>query len=194
MITNRLSDVKMNRKETTAFLSRLLETTRLSGAGKYWAREVTLDFGRTQITDSEIKSKTRRIDYLQFVPVNQLSIDGIEKGEFICYEIKSCKADYLSGHGRNFIGEKNYFVMTMETYKELNECGEINKLSHHIGILVPLPCEKKFDDTRLIDEYDNPTPFENCDKWYLETLRASIKSYREKSLAELLFCMVRSGH
>ena len=56
---------------------------------------------------------------MQFVPENQLSVSGIEPGTFVCYEVKSCKADFLSGHGQNFIGEKNYLVMTMSTYKEL---------------------------------------------------------------------------
>lgn len=190
----------MNRKETTAFLSRLLESEKLSGIGKYYAKEVTLDYGKSTISEDKtlpaekcIKSKTKRIDYLQFVPKNQLSVDGIEKGIFICYEIKSCKADYLSGYGQNFIGEQNYLVMTMQTYKDLNLCGEINKLSYKIGILVPMPLFRKYDDTKLADEYDNPTKIEDCDKWYLETLRASNKQYRERSMTEMLFFMVRSG-
>ena len=91
-----------SRKKITQFLSELLEKDRLIGVGNYWAKEVTLDYG---------KSNVRRVDYMQFKPVNQLSIDGIEKGIFICYEIKSCVEDFLSGYGQNFIGEKNYLVM-----------------------------------------------------------------------------------
>ena len=185
----------MNRKQTTEFLSRLLESTRLSGIGKYWAKEVTLDYGKSANGEGKSvqKSKTRRIDYLQFEPENQLSISGIEKGVFTCYEIKSCKADYMSGYGQNFIGEHNYLVMTMETYKELNLCGEINKLPYHIGILVPMPYSRKYDDNKLIDEYDDPTPLDKCDRWYLEAIKYAHKKDREKSLVELLFCMVRSG-
>ena len=188
----------MNRKDTTKFLSHLLEVTKFSGYGKYWAKEVTLDYGKTEIVEDKNgnfneKSKTKRIDYLQFEPINQLSIDGIEKGIFICYEIKSCKEDFLSGYGQNFIGEKNYLVMTMQTYKELVECGEINKLSHKIGILVAMPLSRKYSDRRLIEEYENPTKLEDCADWYLETIRASNKSYREKSMIELLFCMLRSN-
>ena len=189
----------MNRKETTQFLSHLLESTKLSGVGKYWAKEVTIDYGKTEIVEDidgnlKEKSKTRRIDYLQFEPINQLSIDGIEKGIFTCYEIKSCKADFLSGYGQNFIVEKNYFVMTMQTYKELVECGEINKLSHKIGILVAMPLSRKYNDKRNIEEYESPTKLEDCNSWYLEAIRASNKSYRERSMVELLFCMLRSGH
>ena len=87
----------MNRKETTEFLSDLLVQRKLEG--KYYASEVTLDFGRG-------KGKEKRVDFIQFVPKNQ-STSGIEKGEFIFYEVKSCKADYNSGNGLTFEGERN---------------------------------------------------------------------------------------
>ena len=111
----------MNRKETTKFLSALLERRKLCGNAKYWAKEVSLDYGSVDV---------KRIDYLQFVPPNQCSISAIEKGIFIVYEVKSCKADFKSGFGTNFIGEKNYFVMPMETYKEV-----INDIPHNVGVL-----------------------------------------------------------
>ena len=70
----------MNRKETTRILSKLLVQRKL--VGKY-ASEVTLDLGCG-------KGKEKRADFVQFVPKNQ-STSGIEKGEFIFYEVKSCK-------------------------------------------------------------------------------------------------------
>ena len=100
----------MNRKETTKFLGELLIRNRFTGIGQYWASEVSIDFGTKDV---------RRIDFLQFVPESQVHISGIEKGIFICYEVKSCKNDFNSGFGRNFIGEKNYFVMPMSLYKEV---------------------------------------------------------------------------
>ena len=51
----------MKRSETTKFLSRLLEKSRFSGPGKYWAREVSLDYGYAA-------GKARRVDYMQFIP------------------------------------------------------------------------------------------------------------------------------
>jgi len=75
----------MNRQLCTEFLSKLLVKEKLSGMGNYYAKEVTFDYG----TDHSI-----RVDYIQFKPLNQLCIDGIEKGEFICYEIKSCIEDF----------------------------------------------------------------------------------------------------
>lgn len=98
----------MNRKETTEFLGNLLEKERFSGIGKYWAKEVSIDAGSINV---------KRVDYMQFEPAGICAISEIEKGIFICYEVKSCKADFNSGFGKNFIGEKNYFVMPMSLYK-----------------------------------------------------------------------------
>ena len=182
----------MNRKATTKFLSDLLEKDKLSGMSKYWAPEVTLDYGKSELTDTGYKSLTKRVDYMEFCPINQLSIDGIEKGIFICYEIKSCKADFLSGHGQNFIGEKNYLVTTMSTYKELKECGELDKLPHYIGIMVPIPNNKKYDKDRVQSEYENPTEINDINEFYYEIIKQAKKTNRQKSINELLFCMLRS--
>ena len=79
----------MNRSEITQFLGKLLETDRLSGPGKHWAKEVSIDpWGR----------QAKRVDYMQFSPADQCSISGIEKGIFTCYEVKSCKEDVYSGN------------------------------------------------------------------------------------------------
>ena len=91
----------MDRKKTTEFLGSLLASDRLSGAGKYWAKEVSID-------PWAAKGTPKRVDYMQFVPDRQLSVSDIEKGIFVCYEIKSCKQDVYSGNGLNFLGEKNY--------------------------------------------------------------------------------------
>ncbi len=131
-----------NRKKITNFLSRLLEAEKFTGMGKYWGKEVVIDYGTEDI---------RRIDYMEFVPVSQLSIDGIEKGEFKGYEIKSCKADFKSGSGQNYFCEYNYLVMTMQTYKELND------LPHEIGVLVSIPKDPtKPNKEAMLDEFDAP--------------------------------------
>ena len=70
----------MDRKEVTEFLKRILVNTRLIGASKYYAKEVSID----PWTDHG-----KRVDFMQFVPENQMSVSGIEKGIFICYEVKS---------------------------------------------------------------------------------------------------------
>lgn len=94
----------MNRKEITKFLSDLLVRDRFSGMGKYYAREVSIDYGTKDV---------KRVDFVQFEPAGVTSISSIEKGIFTCYEVKSCKEDVFSGNGLNFFGEKNYIVTTM---------------------------------------------------------------------------------
>lgn len=164
----------MNRKDITKFLGNLLKSDRLSGRGKYWASEVSLDYGTRDV---------KRIDFLQFEPSGVVSISEIEKGIFICYEVKSCKADFDSGFGQNFIGEKNYLVMPMATYKEV-----INKIPHNVGVLVPIPT---FTDK--LDEFENPTELSEEIQWKLCVIKTAHPQGRKRSMNELLFCMLRSG-
>ena len=165
----------MNRKETTHFLSNLLKRDKFLGGGKYWASEVTLDYGTNEV---------KRVDFMQFKPLNQCSISGLEKGIFICYEVKSCKADFNSGFGRNFVAEKNYFVMPMKTYKEV-----INEIPHNVGVLCPIPIT-----STKFDEFENPTLLDGViSNWKLEIIRNAYPTDRKRPMVELLFCMVRSG-
>lgn len=170
----------MNRKETTEFLSNLLEKERFSGIGKYWAKEVSIDFGSVNV---------KRIDYMQFEPAGACEISEIEKGIFTCYEIKSCKADFESGFGRNFIGEKNYFVMPMATYKEV-----MQDIPHNVGVLVPIPKSAGVLKTNKYEEFENPTELTEEGRWELRVIRRAHVQRRKRSMVELLFCMLRSGH
>lgn len=164
----------MNRKETTEFLSDLLVQRKL--AGKYYASEVTLDFGRG-------KGKEKRADFVQFVPKNQ-STSGIEKGEFIFYEVKSCKDDYHSGNGLNFEGERNYIVTTMETYKQI-----IHEKPWEVGVYVACP-----EHRELVDEFENPTPLDDDTvNWTLKIVLVAHPIDRQRSMSQLLFYMLRSG-
>lgn len=162
----------MDRKEITTFLSNLL--IERFGGRSYWAREVSLDYGSINV---------KRVDFMQFEPAGVVHISEIEKGIFTSYEVKSCKADYKSGYGKNFETEKNYFVMPMELYKEL--ATEING----IGVMCPVPALR--DKT---DEFDNPTPLDTDVRWELKVIKSAQRVYRKRSMAELLFCMLRAGH
>ena len=51
----------MKRSETTKFLSRLLEKSRFSGPGKYWAREVSLDYPMRRKTPCVSYGDIRRV-------------------------------------------------------------------------------------------------------------------------------------
>lgn len=169
----------MNRKETTEFLGNLLKREKFSGLGKYWASEVSIDHGTTDV---------KRVDFMQFEPAGVVSVSGIEKGIFICYEIKSCKADFESGFGRNFIGEKNYFVMPMAAYKEV-----IQEIPGGVGVLVPIPQNVGNTNAEIYEEFEKPTELSGNMKWRLYAIRHPRLQLRKKAMVELLFCMLRSG-
>ena len=187
----------MNRKETTKFLTEVLLYDRLRDR-KYYAKEVTLDYGTTH---------SKRVDVMQFLPKGVTYSSDIEKGIFICYEIKSCREDLYSGNGLNFYGEKNYIVMTMETWKDIQDDyrnGDLGRYisnnypesSKYYGILVPVP---SYIDLRNSDaiykEYENPTPIDNIPyNWKLWSAINCREGYRNRSMNELLFCMLRSKH
>ena len=143
----------------------------------------------------------KRVDFMQFSPGDQMSISGIEKGIFTCYEVKSCKEDVYSGNGLNFLGEKNYIVTTMECYKDilpdlrgskfhkhLQEC--FPESSNYFGIMVAIPEWRK-----ATEEFENPTPLDdNTQNWKLAVILPCRPGPRRRSMTELLFCMLRSGH
>lgn len=181
----------MDRKETTKFLGKLLESDKLSGMGKHWAKEVSIDYGT---------SKVKRVDYVQFEPAGVTAVSAIEKGIFTCYEVKSCKEDVFSGNGLNFIGEKNYIVTTMDCYKSIIEDLNEGKLSKHIlecnpesstyyGIMVAVPLWRE-----LTDEFADPTPLDTEKSWQLKVIIPCRMGQRKRSITEMLFYMLRSGH
>lgn len=181
----------MTRIETTKLLGQLLVSQHFSGAGKHWAREVSIDPWTT---------RGKRVDYMQFSPMDQMSISGIEKGIFTCYEVKSCKEDVYSGNGLNFLGEKNYIVTTMECYKDILPDFRNGKFarymreqfpesSSYFGVMVAIPYLSE-----LTDEFNDPTPIDgDTQKWKLAVILPCRKGSRKRSMTELLFCMLRSG-
>ncbi len=180
----------MERTEITQFLSNLLETDKLSGAGKHWAKEVSID---------PWMPKARRVDYMQFSPADQMSISGIEKGIFTCYEIKSCRKDVYSGNGLNFFGEKNYIVTTMQCYKDILPdirggafarymYEQHPESSKYYGIMVAVP-----QWTETADEFESPTHLDEAESWKLAVVMNCREGPRRRSMTELLFCMLRSG-
>ena len=187
----------MNRKETTKFLTDVLITNRLSDR-KYYAKEVSVDYG----TDH-----TKRVDVMEFAPLGVIHASDIEKGSFICYEVKSCKEDIYSGNGLNFLGEKNYLVTNMETYKKIKMDiieGKLQKYvqehypesSRKFGIMVAVPAHIDLRDADAIyKEMENPTPLDGePSKWKMYVIERAYDSGRNRSTTELLFCMLRSKH
>lgn len=152
-----------NRPETTRALSDMVEA-RLRGKA-YWAREVLL--GATD-------ARSPRVDYMSFRlgPSNSFAITPgvIEHGEFACYEIKSCMADFRSGHGLNFVGDRNFLVCERELADKLYAQMEI---PHNCVVLCP-----NKPRTALREVYNTI---------------GGLAPRRDHSAAELLFSMVVSG-
>lgn len=188
----------MDRKKTTEFLGEVLKRSRLYGSmGKYWASEVSIDFGTSNV---------RRVDFMQFEPAGVTSIGAIEKGIFTCYEVKSCIEDVYSGNGLNFIAERNYIVTTMECYKKILEdmrpdehCkskfhqhlyDKFPESSDYFGIMVPVPVTRD-----KCDEFEKPTEidFEPAN-WNLKIMMNCRPGPRKRSITEMLFLLLRSGH
>lgn len=180
----------MDRKETTEFLGRKLIGTRLCGMGKHFASEVTFDYGT---------NNPKRVDFVQFTPKNGVHVDGIEKGEFTCYEVKSCKEDLYSGHGINFFGEQNYLVMSMQTYKDVLDdlrSGKVKRFirenfpasTDYFGVIVTVPAHRT-----AAEEFESPTALDADCSWNTEVILPCRRGPRKRSITEMLFCMLRSG-
>lgn len=148
-----------DRKETTKNLTELIKLyiNPYNDPRIYTASEVTFDYN---------SSHSIRVDYMQFKPLNN-SISGIEKGSFYCYEVKSCKDDFESGNGLNFIGDYNYLVMPKDLYDIIKD-----KIPYDVGVYVPTKCDYK----------------------PLMCIKKAKRRDRSKSLAEMLLMMFRSSN
>lgn len=111
----------MTRTETTAALSRLVES-RIGRRCRLWAPEVEVPGGG-------------RVDYMGFRPYGERpDAAALERGTLACYEVKSCRADFESGHGLNFVGDENWLVCPRELCEELRGARMLSTVS---GVLCP---------------------------------------------------------
>lgn len=150
------------RKETTKELSLAVKMylDPHNDARIYWAREVTFDYGTSHAV---------RVDFMRFKPMNN-TVSGIEKGDFYCYEVKSCIEDFNSKNGHNFVGDYNYYVMPKDVYEAV-----CHKIPYGVGVFVPSKKNMRGD-------------------WYdLENIRPARRKDRGKSLSEMLLMMFRSA-
>lgn len=169
--------MKINRKETTELLGKLVREYfyQNHNHGGRLAKEVIFNYGAKDIF---------RVDYLGFSPERATSISGIERGKFICFEVKSCKEDFNSGFGRNFYFDENWLVVTMDTWKEIN-----NLIDQKVGVLVAIPkgvkpCDYFFNENKKISA-------ETVDEFSLkEVIGQNPHIHREKSITECLYAML----
>lgn len=114
----------MNRPETTASLSELV-MKKLTNEYAFWAAEVNLD------------AYKKRVDFVGYNPSKNGSfanVADIESGTFDFYEVKSSMADFNSGHGKNWEGDKNFLVCERELANELHQK---MLLPQNIAVLCP---------------------------------------------------------
>lgn len=114
----------MTRAEITSRLSSLVEA-RIAPRCPLWAPEVEVPGGR--------------VDYMGFRPYGYSygytpDSSSLERGELTCYEVKSCMADFQSGHGLNFAGDINWLVCPQDLCDALRESF---RLPQNAGVLCP---------------------------------------------------------
>jgi hypothetical protein len=103
---------------------------------------------------------------MRFKPKNN-TVSGIEKGDFYCYEVKSCAADFNSKNGHNFIGDFNYYVMPRELYEQVKD-----RIPYKVGVLMPA---SNSDDE-------------------LESIKNAKRIDRKRPIYEMLLMMFRSAN
>jgi len=150
----------INREEITSKLSILVEK-RLDSNKSYWSSEVNFDLG---------KKENKRIDFVGFKAKSGYEPISAELGKFTCYEVKSCMADFESGHGLSFYGDENYLVCTPELAAKL---GSQLRIPHEINAIL---CPDK-SWSRLYKKYD---------------FGSNVDSYRRRPSLEMLWAIVQS--
>ena len=151
-----------NRSEITALLSVSLEKyiNPHNDPRIYWAKEVTFDYATSDMV---------RVDYMRFKPINN-TVSGIEKGDFLCYEVKSSVQDFHSKNGHNFIGDYNYYVMPEEVFEKIG-----NEIPYHVGVLVP---DRKHYQAEYYD---------------LKSVKPARRKDRHRPVSEMMLMMFRSA-
>ena len=152
--------MEVGRKEITKRLSLLTEKyiNPHNDPRIYWAREVTFDYATTHSV---------RVDYMKFKPLNN-TVGGIEKGDFYCFEVKSCVDDFKSKNGHNFIGDFNYYVMPLTVYEEVKDL-----IPYNVGVFT--------EETDRIGQS------------YLTCTKKARRKDRERPVSEMLLMMFRSA-
>ena len=152
--------MEVGRKEITKRLSLMTEKyiNPHNDPRIYWAREVTFDYATTHSV---------RVDYMRFKPLNN-TVGGIEKGDFYCFEVKSCVDDFKSKNGHNLIGDFNYYVMPFSVYDEVKDL-----IPYNVGVLT--------EETDRIGQH------------YLTCTKKARRKDRERPVSEMLLMMFRSA-
>lgn len=69
-----------------------------------------------------------RVDFVGFRPERLSTFpSSIERGEFVFVEVKSCMADFKSGHGLTFLGDANWLACPAALAQSLYETCQLPK-------------------------------------------------------------------
>lgn len=102
-----------NRSDTTAMLSECL-IRQILPKFPIWADEVSIG-KHDRWSDEHI-----RVDFMAYRPKDgSRSIRALECGSVHVFEVKSCMADFNSGHGLNRIGDVNWLVITDKLFEQM---------------------------------------------------------------------------
>lgn len=97
----------MSRKDVTADLSEKV-AKKLRRQFAIVAQEVWVD-------------ADHRVDFVAFSPGSGGRNAALEHGKFVFVEVKSCMADFKSGHGLTFLGDENWLVCPRDLAHELHD-------------------------------------------------------------------------
>lgn len=135
----------MTRDEITLELSGLVRS-RIDRQCPLWGAEVDVPTGREDVPIG-------RVDFAGFTPYGYgygyvPDASSLERGTLTCYEVKSCMADFRSGHGLNFVGDVNWLVCPFELCDQLRRSLALPK---EAGVLCPDASWR-----RLLVKIENP--------------------------------------
>lgn len=148
------------RPDITAKLSQLVEK-RLDSQNMYWSPEVNFDGGK------------ERVDFVGFhSKLGAPEAVAVDLGRFEFYEVKSSMADFTSGHGLTFYGDKNFLVCLPELAQQLVEQQAIPERVDMI--LCP---DKSWK--RLVPKIDHMRIGLHRERTAAEMLWAIVKAHRE---------------
>ena len=166
----------MGRREITAGLSELLER-RLETEGAKYAYEVEIE--------EPVTRKLLRVDYMAYTypKMRQGGLYFADQGTVTVYEVKSCMADFKSGNGLGFYGDRNVLVCPSELAEQLRGDG----LSPSVAVFCPLPKGRSVQA-----EMRDPQPYSGeVDGWSLRKYFDAADSYYAPLLLPTVYALAQ---
>lgn len=115
------------------------------------------------------------------------NICHIEQGEVNVYEIKSCVADFKSGHGLNMIGDNNFIVIPYEVSQKILK-DDSAEIPYGWVFAFPVPKDFRGKKFETIPKYEG-----QVEGWRL-SVPTQGKAYitRHFAISEVLWAMIHS--